>query len=73
MMQMRPWFGKEEKKAVCEYMDEDGFITEFKRTKKFEEMIARELAKPPKYITHILKNPKKCNPQVDYVISGLLN
>ena len=38
----------------------------------FEEMIARQLAKPPKYVTNILKNPKKCNPQVDYVISGLL-
>ena len=39
----------------------------------FEEMIARKLAKPPKYVTNILKNPKKCNPQVDYVISGLLD
>ena len=38
--QMRPLFGDEEKKAICEYMDEDGFITEFKRTQKFEEMIA---------------------------------
>lgn len=40
IMQMRPWFGDEEKKALCEYMDEDGFITEFKRTKQFENMIA---------------------------------
>ena len=40
IMQMRPLFGDEEKKALCEYMDEDGFITEFGRTKKFEEMIA---------------------------------
>lgn len=40
IMQMRPWFGEEEKKAVCEYMDEDGFITEFKRTEQFEQMIA---------------------------------
>jgi perosamine synthetase len=40
IMQMRPLFGDEEKKAICEYMDEDGFITEFKRTQKFEEMIA---------------------------------
>jgi len=39
-MQMRPLFGKEEKQAICEYMDEDGFITEFKRTEKFEQMIA---------------------------------
>lgn len=35
IMQMRPLFGEEEKKALCEYMDEDGFITEFKRTEKF--------------------------------------
>ena len=40
IMQMRPLFGKEEKQAVCEYMDEDGFITEFKRTERFEQMIA---------------------------------
>ena len=40
IMQMRPYFGDEEKRAVCEYMDEDGFITEFKRTEIFEAMIA---------------------------------
>jgi perosamine synthetase len=38
--QMEPWFGEEEKKAICEYMDEGGYLTEFKRTAKFEEMIA---------------------------------
>ena len=41
IMQMRPLFGDEEKKAISEYMDEDGFITEFKRTTEFEEMIAK--------------------------------
>ena len=41
IMQMRPLFEEEEKRAVCEYMDEDGFITEFKRTEKFEHMIAK--------------------------------
>ena len=39
IMQMRPWFGEEEKQAICEYMDEDGFITEFKRTEQFEQML----------------------------------
>ncbi len=39
-MQMRPFFGEEEKKAINEYMEEDGFITEFKRTKLFENMIS---------------------------------
>jgi len=38
--QMEPWFGEEEKQAICEYMDEGGWITEFKRTTKFEQMIA---------------------------------
>ena len=38
--QMEPWFAEEEKKAICEYMDEGGWITEFRRTHKFEEMIA---------------------------------
>lgn len=41
IMQMRPLFGEEEKRAICEYMDEDGFITEFKRTEQFEQMIAQ--------------------------------
>lgn len=40
IMQMRPLFGEEEKRAISEYMDEDGFITEFKRTERFEQMIA---------------------------------
>lgn len=40
IMQMQPWFGEEEKKALCEYMDEGGFLTEFKRTERFEQMIA---------------------------------
>lgn len=40
IMQMRPLFEEEEKRAVCAYMEEDGFITEFKRTAQFEEMIA---------------------------------
>jgi perosamine synthetase len=40
IMQMSPLFGEEEKRAICEYMDEDGFITEFKRTEQFEQMIA---------------------------------
>ena len=40
IMQMSPWFAEEEKNAVCEYMDEDGFITEFKRTEQFEKLLA---------------------------------
>ena len=38
----------------------------------YKEMIARDLAQPPKYITSILKNPKKSSPEVDYIISGLI-
>ena len=34
-------FEKEEKTALSEYMDEGGFLTEFKKTKIFEEMIAK--------------------------------
>ena len=40
IMQMRPLFGEEEKKAIVDYMDEDGFLTEFKKTEHFENMIA---------------------------------
>ncbi|HWU61094.1 MAG TPA: DegT/DnrJ/EryC1/StrS family aminotransferase [Ensifer sp.] len=37
---MIPWFGVEEKEALNAYMDTGGFITEFKRTAQFEQMIA---------------------------------
>ena len=39
IMQMRPLFGREESKAIADYMNEDGFITEFKNTELFEKMI----------------------------------
>jgi perosamine synthetase len=39
--QMQPWFGEEEKLAVCSYMDECGFITEYKLTAEFEALIAQ--------------------------------
>lgn len=37
---MEPWFGPEEKKAMNEYMEEGGWLTEFKRTAEFEKRIA---------------------------------
>ena len=37
---MEPWFGLEEKEALKDYMDEDGWLTEFKRTAEFENRIA---------------------------------
>ncbi|MFC2138803.1 DegT/DnrJ/EryC1/StrS family aminotransferase [Bacteroidota bacterium] len=38
--QMEPWFGQEEKVALNKYMDEGGWLTEFKRTAEFENRIA---------------------------------
>lgn len=40
IMQMKPWFDVEEKKAITDYMNEDGFLTEFKHTSEFEDKIA---------------------------------
>lgn len=37
---MEPWIGEEEKRAVWEYLDSGGWLTEFKRTQEFEQMIA---------------------------------
>ena len=37
---MEPWFGAEEKTALNAYMDEGGWLTEFKRTAEFEKRIA---------------------------------
>jgi len=38
--QMEPWFGTEEKTAICEYMEAGGWLTEFKKTEEFEKTIA---------------------------------
>lgn len=37
---MEPWIGEEEKRAVMEYLDSGGWLTEFKKTREFEQMIA---------------------------------
>ncbi len=38
--QMEPWFGEEERRAMDEYLAEGGWITEFRKTQVFEQMIA---------------------------------
>lgn len=38
--QMELWIGKEEKRAMIEYLDSGGWLTEFKKTREFEQMIA---------------------------------
>jgi len=38
--QMRPLFGKEEKQEILNYLEEDGFFTEYKKTEQFEKAIA---------------------------------
>lgn len=38
--QMEPWIDKEEKNAVVMYLDSGGWLTEFKKTYEFEQMIA---------------------------------
>lgn len=40
IQQMQPWFDEKEKEAIAKYMDEGGYITEFKRTEHFEQMFA---------------------------------
>lgn len=39
--QMEPWFDNEERQAINEYMNEGGWLTEFKRTAEFENRIAK--------------------------------
>lgn len=39
-MQMQPWFGEEERQAMDEYLGQGGWITEFRKTQEFEQMIA---------------------------------
>ena len=38
--QMRPLFGAEERQELSDYLSEDGFFTEFRRTEAFEKQIA---------------------------------
>jgi len=38
--QMEPWIGEEEKHALVEYLDSGGWLTEFKYTREFEQMLA---------------------------------
>jgi len=38
--QMEPWIGEEEKRSMVEYLDSGGWLTEFKKTREFEQMIA---------------------------------
>lgn len=38
--QMEPWIGEEEKRAVMEYLESGGWLTEFKSTQEFEKMLA---------------------------------
>ena len=37
--QMEPWYGKEEKKAIFDYLNSGGWLMEFKKTEEFEKMI----------------------------------
>ena len=37
--QMEPWFGSEEKDALNKYKDEGGWVTEFKKTFEFQDLI----------------------------------
>ena len=37
--QMEPWFDSEEREALNKYMDEGGWVTEFKKTFEFQDLI----------------------------------
>ena len=38
--QIEPWIGEEEKRAVMEYLNSGGWLTEFRKTREFEKLIA---------------------------------
>jgi perosamine synthetase len=39
ILQMEPWFGAEEARAVNEYLKSGGWVTEFRKTREFEQAI----------------------------------
>jgi perosamine synthetase len=38
--QMEPWLSEEEKEAMIQYLNSGGWLTEFKKTREFEQLIA---------------------------------
>ena len=40
IFQMEPWFGQEEARAIQDYMSSGGWLTEFRKTEEFENMIS---------------------------------
>lgn len=40
--QIEPWYGREEKKAVLDYLNSGGWLMEFKKTEEFEKMICHQ-------------------------------
>ena len=63
-MQMRPFFGKAERTALSEYNFEDGFLTEFKETKKFalnvlRSVVGRLLLPLPLFVISLLTHHLK--------------
>ena len=38
--QMQPWIGEEERRAINEYLEAGGWLTDFQRTREFEQAIA---------------------------------
>ncbi len=43
ILQMKPWYGIEETQAISNYLSSDPWITEFKKTSEFEELLAKYL------------------------------
>ncbi len=40
IFQMEPWFDERETRALCDYMKSGGWVTEFRKTREFEQQIA---------------------------------
>jgi len=38
--QVEPWIGQEEKKAMSDYLESGGWLTEFEKTREFERLVA---------------------------------
>lgn len=47
--QIEPWIDEAEKRAMMEYLDSGGWLTEFKKTREFEQMIAEYVSS--KYVS----------------------
>ena len=56
--QVEPWLGEEGKRSVAEYPDSGGWLTEFRKTREFEKLIADHIGSGYASVVNYIKTGK---------------